>query len=174
MIRSLESSGWGHLSEFERPHVHGLGTVWTRNRQGFAFAFTFQVSGFRVQGSGFGLQGSGSVKQYELFASIGRQIRRKGNSNSHGARPEHQIISKIKWTRASRLSTKNSLSLCLSPGRARGPTCALSSQAAARAWCSLSGFRLQCPGFRIQGSVFSFQGPGFRVQGSGFRVEGSG
>ena len=31
----------------------------------------------------------------------------KGNSNSHGARPVHQIISMIKWIRTSRLSIKN-------------------------------------------------------------------
>jgi len=35
----------------------------------------------------------------------------KGNSNSHGARPVHQIISMIKWIRTSRLAIKNSLSL---------------------------------------------------------------
>jgi len=34
----------------------------------------------------------------------------KGNSNSHGARPVHFIISMIKWIRTSRLSIKNSLS----------------------------------------------------------------
>jgi len=34
----------------------------------------------------------------------------KGNSSSHGARPVHPIITMIKWTRTSRLSTKNSLS----------------------------------------------------------------
>ena len=34
-----------------------------------------------------------------------------GHSNSHGARPVHQIISMIKWIRTSRLSIKNSLSL---------------------------------------------------------------
>ena len=31
----------------------------------------------------------------------------KGNLNSHGARPVHQIISIIKWIRISRLSMKN-------------------------------------------------------------------
>jgi len=35
----------------------------------------------------------------------------KGNSNSHGARPVHQILSMIKWIRTSMLSIKNSLSL---------------------------------------------------------------
>ena len=32
----------------------------------------------------------------------------KGNPSSHGARPVHQIISMMKWTRTSRLPTKNS------------------------------------------------------------------
>ena len=34
----------------------------------------------------------------------------QGNSNSHGARPVHLIITMIKWIRTSRLSVKNSLS----------------------------------------------------------------
>ena len=33
----------------------------------------------------------------------------KGNSNSHGARPVHLIITMIRWIRTSRLSIKNSL-----------------------------------------------------------------
>ena len=33
----------------------------------------------------------------------------KGNSNSHGTRPVHQIITMITWIRTSRLSIKNSL-----------------------------------------------------------------
>ena len=33
----------------------------------------------------------------------------KGDSNSHGARPVHQIISMIKWIRTGRLSMKDSL-----------------------------------------------------------------
>ena len=32
----------------------------------------------------------------------------KGDSNSHGARPVHLIISMTKWIRTGRLSTKNS------------------------------------------------------------------
>jgi len=35
----------------------------------------------------------------------------KGNSNSHGARPVHLMITMIQWIRTSRLSIKNSLSL---------------------------------------------------------------
>ena len=35
----------------------------------------------------------------------------EGNSNSHGARPVHQIISMVKWIRTRRLSIKNYLSL---------------------------------------------------------------
>jgi len=34
----------------------------------------------------------------------------RGNSNSHGAQPVHQVSSMIKWIRTSRLSIKNSLS----------------------------------------------------------------
>ena len=34
----------------------------------------------------------------------------KGNSNSHGARPVHQIISMTAWLRTSELSIHNSLS----------------------------------------------------------------
>ena len=37
----------------------------------------------------------------------------KGNSNPHGTRPVHQIISLIKWIRTSSLSIKNSLSVDL-------------------------------------------------------------
>ena len=36
----------------------------------------------------------------------------KGNSNSHGARLVHLIITLMKWIRASRLSIKNSLPVC--------------------------------------------------------------
>jgi hypothetical protein len=36
-----------------------------------------------------------------------------GNSNSHGARPVHPIITMIEWIRTSRLSIKNSLSVNL-------------------------------------------------------------
>jgi len=39
----------------------------------------------------------------------------KGNSNSHGERPVHLIITIIKWIRTSRLSIKNSL--CIPRGR---------------------------------------------------------
>ena len=50
----------------------------------------------------------------------------KGNSNSHGARLVHLIISMIKWIRTSRLSIKNSLSLGFGVGR-RPPTSSSSS-----------------------------------------------
>ena len=39
----------------------------------------------------------------------------KGNSNSHGARPVHQIVSMMKWIRTSRLSIKR-LFLSCEPG----------------------------------------------------------
>ena len=43
----------------------------------------------------------------------------KGNSNSHGARSVHLIITMIKWIRTSRLSIKNSLSTLVSSQTAR-------------------------------------------------------
>jgi len=48
-----------------------------------------------------------------------RRVPGKGNSNSHGARPVHLIISMIKWIRTSRLSIKQYLSRAPSTG-ARG------------------------------------------------------
>ena len=44
-----------------------------------------------------------------LFKKVDIRLPRQGNSNSHGARPVHLIISMIKWIRTSRLSIKNSL-----------------------------------------------------------------
>ena len=41
----------------------------------------------------------------------------KGNSNSHGARPVHLIMTMIKWIRTSRLSIKNSLWLGVASGQ---------------------------------------------------------
>jgi len=38
-------------------------------------------------------------------------LREKGNSNSHDARPVHLIITMIQWIRTSRLPIRNSLSL---------------------------------------------------------------
>ena len=50
---------------------------------------------------------------YILYVSQKVDIRLPGkeNSNSHGARPVHQIISMVEWIRTSRLSTEKSLSL---------------------------------------------------------------
>ena len=44
----------------------------------------------------------------------------KGNSNSHGARPVHLIITMIKWIRTSRLSVNNSFSLDLAARTVHG------------------------------------------------------
>ena len=50
----------------------------------------------------------------ELLATRTRKVDiklpEKGDSNSYGARPVHQIISTIKWIQTSRLPIKNSLS----------------------------------------------------------------
>ena len=50
----------------------------------------------------------------------------KGNSNSHGARSVHLIITMIKWIRTSRLSIKNSL--YAQRGRGRGSAAAWEGQ----------------------------------------------
>ena len=43
------------------------------------------------------------------FRKVDVRLPGKGNSNSHGARPVHLIMTMIKWTRTSRLSIKKSL-----------------------------------------------------------------
>ena len=47
-----------------------------------------------------------------LTRNVDARLHGKGNSNSHGARPVHLIITMMKWIRTSRLSIKNSLSYC--------------------------------------------------------------
>ena len=46
---------------------------------------------------------------FQLLNIVGR-LPGKGNSDSHGARPVHLIITMIRWIRTSMLSIKNSLS----------------------------------------------------------------
>ena len=118
----------------------------------------------------------------------------KGNSNPHGARIVHQIISMIEWIRTSRLSIKNSLSRkvwgvpelsCeLRPDtRLRRMLCGKKSSRSSRlissgAWLTVWGSGLiaegriasRC-GFRVQDLGFRIQDVGFRVQDLGFRVQ---
>jgi len=47
----------------------------------------------------------------------------KGNSNPHGAKLVHLIITMIKWNRTSRLSIKNSLSVFKCPRTRGGQAC---------------------------------------------------
>jgi hypothetical protein len=51
-----------------------------------------------------------SIGFYGGSRKVDVRLPEKGNSNSHGARPVHLIISLIKWIRTSRLSIKNFLS----------------------------------------------------------------
>ena len=53
---------------------------------------------------------SGTEGCTQTFWKVDVRLPRKGNSNSHGARPVHLIITMIKWIRTSRLSIKNYLS----------------------------------------------------------------
>ena len=93
----------------------------------------------------------------------------KGNSNSHGARPVHLIITMIKSIR-SKLSITKSLSL----PEAEGSEIVGHSIFREGFRGGVSGFRVQGSGlgFKIQGSGFRVQGSGFKVQGTGFRVQG--
>ena len=78
---------------------------------------------FRVLGWGCRVRGGAHKEGWRTAGSLSRRLGMvtwfrkvdvrlpgKGNSNSHGARPVHLIITMIKWTRTSRLSIKNSLS----------------------------------------------------------------
>ena len=53
---------------------------------------------------------TGECQSTPPYRKVNIRLPRKGNSNSHGARPAHQIITIIDWIRSSRLSIKNSLS----------------------------------------------------------------
>ena len=44
-----------------------------------------------------------------MFRKVDVRLHEKGNSNSHGSRPVHLIITMIKWIRTIRLLIKNSL-----------------------------------------------------------------
>ena len=51
-----------------------------------------------------------TIMKFKMINVCRFRLPGKGNSNSHGARPFHLIITMIKWIRTSRLSIKNSLS----------------------------------------------------------------
>jgi hypothetical protein len=52
-------------------------------------------------------------KVFPASRKVDTRLPGKGELNSHGARPVHQIISMIEWIRTSRLSKQNSISLFL-------------------------------------------------------------
>jgi len=56
-------------------------------------------------------KGNAFTELDRIARKVDARLPGNGNSNSHGARPVHLIISMIKWIRTSRLSGKNSLSL---------------------------------------------------------------
>ena len=62
------------------------------------------TSGGVTQGEG------GPLTPSHLWPDKWTTLTLTGNSNAHGARPVHQIISMIKWIRTRKLSIKNSLS----------------------------------------------------------------
>ena len=70
--------------------------------------FWVWVRGFSVRGSARAVWGS--VPSYRERFSVWGSVPGKGNSNSHGARPVHLIVTTTKWIWTSRLSIKDSLS----------------------------------------------------------------
>ena len=81
-------------------------------------------SELRVQGSGFEFRvsGSGLRRRVSPKKKIDARLPGKGHSKSQGARPVHMIITMIKWTRTSKLSTNKSLSVfaCFKTNRGEG------------------------------------------------------
>ena len=68
-------------------------------------------------------EGFKAIKAVRLLLHLGEvdvRLPGKVDSNSHGARPVHLIITIIKWTRTSRLSINNSLSERSCTGRVQG------------------------------------------------------
>ena len=55
-------------------------------------------------------EGLGDGEGVHLARKVGVRLSGIENSNSHGARPVHLIITMMKWFRTSRLSMENSLS----------------------------------------------------------------
>ena len=110
------------------------------------------------------------------------RLPRKGNSNSHGVRPVHLIITKMKWIRTSRLSIKKSRSVVLF---SLLPVCSHLG-----VWSLDFGFwvlefgvwsfdfalKVENLGVEVQGLVLKVWGLEFQVEGLGFgfRVSGLG
>jgi len=116
---------------------------------------------FSPLGKGFRDQTSASTVEAGCARKVDIRLPGQGDSNSHGERPVHQIISMIKWIRTSRLSIKNSLARDQTSASTVEGVCAVESR------CNSQGV-----GFRGWGWVFGFRasGFGFRVSGFGFEV----
>ena len=98
---------------------------------------------------GFGVWGLGFTV---CARKVDVRLPGNGNSNSHGARPVHLIITRITWIRTSRLSIRT-----LSAMRA------LRQRRSEAVW----GWGL---GFTVWGAEFRVDGPWSRVQGLGVGV----
>jgi len=85
-----------------------LGLTVTKKKEDLGYA-PLHSSGSREQRLGDNLVS----KQRSVSPTVGRKVNirlpGKGNSDSHGARSVHRIITMITWIRTSRLSIKNSL-----------------------------------------------------------------
>ena len=74
---------------------------------------TYRVSGsnLHVSCSEAGCPTESAPTSPHLRGKVDVRLPGKGNSNSHGARPVHLIITMIEWIRTSRLSIKTYLSM---------------------------------------------------------------
>ena len=92
------------------PHPFAKETFQNKSKQSVAEALQILHIPFKLPKNCFG-------RDKEEYEGSGRGQRKvdvrlsgKGNSNSHGARPVHLIITMMKWMRTSRLSIKKSYS----------------------------------------------------------------
>jgi len=95
------------------PHSRDLSGRGTTRAQGtpkqshISPRYVYEDNTWRAGAFDGGRDGRGAARRGPRKAYI--RLPGKGNSNSHGARPVHRIISTITWIRTSRLSMKNSL-----------------------------------------------------------------
>ena len=106
------------------PTVHDMRTV-MRAPAATVMGTVMGTGGAPLDGRDGGTNGRDDFRQgwargvHLLARTVDVRLPGKGNSNFHGARPVHLIITMITWIRSSRLSTTNSFSLHLLAGRAR-------------------------------------------------------
>ena len=88
----------------------GVASSATKKRGWFKVVMAVAFSSRAPRGEGSTSFGKSSSAIMCPAQKVDVRLPGKWNSNSHGARPVHLIITMIKWIRTSRMSMKNSLS----------------------------------------------------------------